>query len=88
MKVQDTLVNKDEGVNLLNYKKERKSRELRKHFSFIYSLLLLSFGLHLYVIITGGYFNYSSESEGINLWSEKNLTNKKIELDLISKEFF
>ena len=81
MKVQDTLVNKDEGVNLLNYKKERKSRELRKHFSFIYSLLLLSFGLHLYVIITGGYFNYSSESEGINLWSEKNLTNKKIELD-------
>ena len=63
MKVQDTLVNKDEGVNLLNYKKERKSRELRKHFSFIYSLLLLSFGLHLYVIITGGYFKNSSESE-------------------------
>ena len=63
MKVQDTLVNKDEGVNLLNYKKERKSRELRKHFSFIYSLLLLSFGLHLYVIITGGYFTNSSELE-------------------------
>ena len=78
MKVQDTLVNKDEGVNLLNYKKERKSRELRKHFSFIYSLLLLSFGLHLYVIITGGYFNYSSESEGINLWFEKNLMLIKI----------
>ena len=56
MKIQETLVNKDDGVHLLNFKSERKSREIRKHLTVLYTLLFISFGLHTYVIINGSQF--------------------------------
>ena len=65
MKIQETLVNKDEGVHLLNYKSERKSKDFRRHLGLIYVLLLVSFGLHLYVIIIGssGHFTTTSKTK-------------------------